>query len=160
MPAADSPYYYKINAKAVEKAINKAGARGVKAGLLRAGLRVEKESRDRAPVDTTSLQDSITSQWNRDRRFLGDGYVRVGPNVKSEDGAPYDLFQELGTGIHGPRHQPIFPRRKPRLRFKLKDGGWRSSKSVQGVKPVKYMEKGLKATPVDDEFVKGFNSVP
>lgn len=149
----------KVNPKQIEGAINKAMARGIKGGLLRAGLRVEKEARNRAPVDTGSLRSSITSQWKPDRRFLGDGFVQIGPNVKSPEGAPYDVYQEFGTGIHGPRRQRIKPRRAKLLKFRTKDGNFISTKSVAGVPAVEYMQKGLEATPIDTEFTRGFNAV-
>lgn len=43
--------------------------------------------------------------------------VTVGPNVRSKDGAPYDVFQEFGTGLYG---------ESPR-------SGWKNVTSTEGV---------------------------
>jgi hypothetical protein len=146
----------RINPRQFTREVGSAIARGSEAGLKRTGLRVEKESRNEAPVDTGSLKSSISSQ----PKGKGlDMVVTVGPNVKSPEGAPYDVYQEFGTGIHGERRRRIKPRRARLLRFVTKDGKHVATKSVAGVKAVRYMQKGLEATPVEKEFVKGFNAV-
>jgi hypothetical protein len=174
----------KINPALFERSLGAAMGRGVEGGLKRVGLRIERESRRRAPVDTGSLKSSISSQA-RGRGM--DMTVSVGPNVKSPEGAPYDVYQEFGTGMFAEtekgtpaaRHR-IKPRRKRALAFvSANRGEWRQVtslrtrttsktqyhgnsivvKSVEGTKPVHYMRDGLKATPIDDEFAKGFNAV-
>lgn len=154
-----SGFSIRINPELFSREVLRASGRGCKAGLERAGLRGVKEAKDRAPTDTTSLQSSIKHVWHPDRRFLGGGYVTFGPNVKSVEGAPYDVYQEFGTGIYGPRKRPIKPRKAKHLTFKTKGGGWVSTKSVRGVKAVKYMQRALDVPVFVDEFVRGFNSV-
>jgi len=49
---------------------------------------------------------------------------------------PKDLIQWLiyGTGIYGPRHKPIVPKRPGGLlKFRTKDGRWHAKKSVKGM---------------------------
>jgi HK97 gp10 family phage protein len=146
-----------INSIRLAGQLTKAMGRGAEKGLLRAGLRIEKEARNEAPVDTGSLKSSISTQ--KKGRGL-DTVVTVGPNVKSPEGAPYDVYQEFGTGIYGDRRQRIKPRRAKFLRFRSREtGNVIYAKSVVGVKAKKYMQKGLEATPVEKEFVKGFNAV-
>jgi hypothetical protein len=146
----------RIDPREFTREVGAALARGTESGLKRTGLRVEKEARNEAPVDTGSLKSSISSQ----PKGKGlDMTVTIGPNVVSPEGAPYDAYQEFGTGIHGPRRRRIKPRRAKLLRFVTKDGKHVATKSVAGVKAVRYMEKGLNATPIDKEFAKGFNSV-
>lgn len=59
--------------------------------------------------------------------------VTVGPNARGHMGAPYDIFQEMGTGIYAEdfdgnavagRHR-IKPRRGSALRFPTKGEGWK-----------------------------------
>lgn len=111
--------------------------------------------------------------------------VTVGPNVKSKDGAPYDIYQEFGTGVYkegswlsgGTKFiggNVIRPRTKKALAFRGKPGGWGRAggastkyhgnmivaRWVRGVKPKKYMQKGIDKTDVQAEVIRGFNSVP
>lgn len=168
-----------IDTKQLAGKIGDALALGARAGLLRCGLKIEKEARSRAPVDTRSLQSSIASQHTG----LGlDTRVTVGPNVRSKDGAPYDVFQEFGTGIYGesPRsgwkkvtsvegrveghrykgRDVIRPRKAKHLSFKPKGSTeYVHRKFVRGVKPVRYMRDGLAAVNIEKEFVTGFNAV-
>lgn len=166
-----------IDPRVFGRVVGRALERGVEGGLKRAGLKVEKEARDRAPVDTGSLQSSITSQ---PRGHGMDMEVTVGPNVKSTEGAPYDVYQEFGTGIHRTNAQGKFiggsvirPRKSRVLAFKAKPGGWGRvggvkttkshggmvfTRSVKGVPPKRYMQKGFEATRIDKEFIRGFNA--
>jgi hypothetical protein len=71
--------------------------RGNQAGVSRVGLKIEGNAKRNAPVDSGSLVSSITSQ------IVGVGlgaHSEIGPNVRSPDGAPYDYFQEVGTGLY------------------------------------------------------------
>lgn len=155
-------------------------ARGVQGGLNRAGARIASDARQLAPVDTTSLRSSIMSQEDRGRTGL-DTVVTVGPNVKSKDGAPYDVFQEFGTGLYSesPRsgwskvesvdgdvvgmkfkgRGVIRPRKKKYLSFKPKGSGTLiHCKFVRGVRPTRYMRTALSQLNFEAEFVKGFGA--
>lgn len=75
--------------------------RGPVAGdLLRRGRAVESRAKVLAPVDRGRLRSSITHELVTVR---GDLVVRVGSNVA------YARFVHEGTGIYGPKGQPIRP---------------------------------------------------
>ena len=86
-----------IDPKVFEGVVGEALDRGIRGGLSRAGLRIEKSARLGAPEDSGSLGSSITSQPGGSERSRN---VTVGPNAQSTDGAPYDIFQEFGTGVY------------------------------------------------------------
>jgi len=86
----------KLNPMQFAREVGRAIERGIEGGLKRAGLAVEKEAKRRAPVDTGSLRSSISSQPKGRGKHM---VVWIGPNVKSADGAPYDVYQEQGTGL-------------------------------------------------------------
>ncbi len=148
-------------------------------------MAIETNARKEAPVDTGSLKSSITSQ-HRGRGLKT--VVKVGPNVKSPEGAPYDVYQEFGTGIYqetwdGAKRPGLFirPRRKRALAFnprgqageyrRLTDLRTKTTKTtkfhgegvvvkfVRGTPAVHYMKKGFDGTDIDGEFAIGFNKV-
>lgn len=173
----------RIDPRQWTNAVGAALGRGAEGGIKRAGLVVEKKAQNNAPVDTGSLRSSIASQT----RGRGVKIVAtVGPNVQSQ-GAPYDIYQEFGTGLHaetwdgsptGSRHR-IYPRTKKALSFNPKGKGFRrvsdvrtrvtkttkfhgagvTVKSVAGAPATHYMKKGFDETNVPEEFVRGFNAV-
>lgn len=58
--------------------------------------------------------------------------------------APYAVYQHEGTGIYGPRHREIRPRRDELLRFySSKEGGFVYAKTVRGVKPSKFLVRAV-----------------
>ena len=154
--------------------------RGAEGGLLRAGSVIEKNAQDEAPIDTGSLRSSIKCT------VRGKGtkmVVTIGPNVKSKDGAPYDVYQEFGTGVFkegswlggGSKFiggNIIRPRKAKALAWRGKPGGWGRAggattkshggmvfaKWTRGTKPKKYMQKGIEQTDVPAEFCRGFNA--
>jgi len=173
-----------IDPRQFAKELSGAFGRGAEGGIKRAGLVVEKKAQNNAPVDTGSLRSSIASQTKgRGMKIV----ATVGPNAQS-GGAPYDIYQELGTGLFaedwygnptGSRHR-IRPRKAKALSFTPKGGGGyrrvsdvRSRttkttkfhgagvtvKSVAGSPATHYMKKGFDETNVPEEFVRGFNAV-
>jgi len=167
-----------IDPRHFEGVIGAALDRGAEAGLERVGLVIARDARDGAPVDTTSLRSSIMS--NVTPRGLKTT-VEVGPNVQSKEGAPYDIFQEFGTGIYGesPRsgwrkvssvdgqtvglkfkgRNVIRPRKKKFLSFTPKGGGGVIHRAwVRGVKPTRYMRNAVNRVNFEAEFIRGFDS--
>lgn len=103
----------------------------------RIGRRTVNGGKRRAPVDDGIGRASI------------DHTVEIAPGrVIMRAGSPlqYMYWQDIGTGVHGPRKRPIVPITKKFLRFEVKAGtlakGNRPvvyAKSVQGVKPTRWL---------------------
>ena len=94
-------------------------------------------------VDTGLLRASIAVQlrtWG-----AGDIAVRVGTNVR------YALWIHEGTGIYGPKHTPIVPKRARYLRFKPKGlEKYLYRRSVKGMKPNPFLVAALPAAKIND----------
>ncbi len=69
-----------------------------------------------------------------------------GPTVRYEALPDYALYQEVGTGIYGPRGRYITPKRAKMLSWINTNGDRLFAKKVRGVKPQRYFRKGLNAT--------------
>lgn len=117
---------------------------GVVKDLLRRGLLVETQAKRNLGgiggpkrIDTGRLRASIaTIVVTRG----GDPTVLVGTNVK------YALFVHDGTGLYGPRHAPIRPRRGKYLRFKPRGSRkWVYAKQVKGMRPNRFLANALPA---------------
>lgn len=102
--------------------------------LLQKGLLVEAEAKRRCPVDTGRLRSSITTEM-----FVEDGapVARVGTNVE------YAAFIEFGTGIYGPRGQPIRPVRAQYLSWIPRGGKRVFAREVRGVRPRPFLLPAL-----------------
>jgi hypothetical protein len=58
----------------------------------------------------------------------------------------YARWVHNGTGIYGPRHRPIKPKRAKALRFKGRrfgKSGWVYARQVKGMKPNPFLEDAL-----------------
>lgn len=76
----------------------------------RQGRRVEAQAKRNANVDTGQMRASIrNSTSTRGRRVT----ARIGSDVE------HALYQHEGTGIYGPRHRVITPKRGKFLRFEV-----------------------------------------
>jgi len=96
--------------------------------ILAIGKRVEALAAELCPVDIGNLRDSIqVSQWAFSKGNTAQTYVVAD--------SEYAAYVELGTGIHGPKHQRITPRVKKFLAWQDKSGKWIFARSVQGMKP-------------------------
>lgn len=67
--------------------------------------------------------------------------IAIGNDAATADGKPYAKFLHDGTGIYGPKKRPITPKKADYLQFKLPNGQWVRTKSVKGVKPMKWLTK-------------------
>jgi len=153
----------KVDPRLLEKAVGEAAERGIEGGLKRCGLLIVKEAQRRAPVDTGSLRSSITSQPK------GKGWdmtVVVGPNVKGPEGAPYDIYQEFGTGLFAetrslfgggaPRARHLIkPRRSKVLKFRPQTHGPMQAGQSRWGKVISYNKQG-KGTLKTTKFTGGF----
>lgn len=74
---------------------------------------------------------------------------------------PYAIYNERGTGLYGPHHSPIYPRRARVLRFKpgknskipqsrLSKKGFVFTPSVKGMEGTRFLERALYSLTVDD----------
>jgi hypothetical protein len=77
--------------------------------------------------------------------FHAEPAKRVGNSIVGSTGSNLDhaAYQEFGTGIYGPKRRPITPKRAPYLVFKTRDGKWIRTKSVKGVRPLRYAKRSL-----------------
>ena len=112
--------------------------------LLRRGLQVESQAKRNLGgiggpkrIDTGRLRASIhTAVVSRNGRPA----VTVGTNVH------YARWVHDGTGIYGPRGQPIRPRRARFLRFRPRGSGkWVYAKQVKGMRPNPFLRNALSA---------------
>lgn len=85
-----------------------------------------------APHDTGRLDASIKAE-----RSMHTSLVRFTSNLREAE-APYDYFQEVGTGLYGPLHHWITPKRARFLSWVDKNGDRIFAKRVRGVKPQRF----------------------
>jgi len=117
-------------------------ARGPAVALVRSvGRRTVNNAARRAPVDRGLLRASLESQILIRQQSVT---ARIGSRVK------YHPWQEIGTGIYGPRGRRIYPRTKKYLKFRPKGGqGFVFARSVRGVRGKRYLTEGFRqASPV------------
>jgi hypothetical protein len=130
----------------------------VLADLKRRCIRVQTAAVRLAPVDRGRLRQSITHEI----RATPSGFVgRVGSNL------PYARWVHDGTGIYGPKGQPIRPKTKPFLAWQTRGitsvrassvpgrgavvsrsqtgTGWAYAREVKGVPPNPFLLKALPA---------------
>lgn len=113
--------------------------------LMRRGFQVETQAKRNLAggvsgpkrIDTGRLRSSITTVPSTRN---GELAVLIGTNVK------YAIFVHGGTGLYGPRHQVIRPRRGRYLRFKVRGRArYVYAKSVKGMRPNTFLASALDA---------------
>jgi hypothetical protein len=117
---------------------------GVARDLLRRGLRVETQAKRNLGgiggpkrIDTGRLRASISTNLVTRN---GVPTVLVGTNVN------YALFVHNGTGIYGPMHRPIRPRRAKFLRFRPRTSRrFVYARQVRGMLPNPFLKNALSA---------------
>lgn len=105
--------------------------------MLRRGYKVETKAKELCPVDTGRLRSSITLQQ---LQRAGVPVVLIGTNVQ------YASYVHDGTGIYGPLHAPITPKRGRYLVFTPR--GARApvfARSVRGMPGRPFLERALPA---------------
>lgn len=113
--------------------------------LIKRGIRVQSKARRNLGgstgtgpkrVDTGLLRASIATQLRTDGNEL---VMRVGTGVF------YSRWVHDGTGIYGPRAQPIRPKHKKFLRWYTKGGQAIFRRQIKGMKPNPYLKAALPA---------------
>jgi hypothetical protein len=114
-------------------------------GVERAAASVRDTARDivrRERFDTGALAQSIQVYWDFG---AADPTCTVGSDLE------YAGFVEEGTGLYGPRHSRIYPRRARVLRFRPKGGGaFVFAPSVAGSPGIHYLERAVARLTADD----------
>lgn len=106
---------------------------------LRRGNRVQELARILVPKRTGRLATSISVRLVP---RLGGVAVQIGSSLD------YALYQHEGTGIHGPRHRPIRPKRRAGV-LVFQTGGVRIfARQVSGARATKFLERALIAAKI------------
>lgn len=111
---------------------------GVEHGIARATGLVTNTAIAKAPRRTGNLKRSIQAV-----PVTGGGGTFLGRTIQNPLVAKYGKWVEDGTGIYGPKGEPIRPTSKPFLVWKNK-GQWYRKRSVKGMRPRPYMKPALK----------------
>jgi HK97 gp10 family phage protein len=104
-----------------------------KAGLTTACLIFQAKAKEEAPVDTTNLRKNIKYEVN-----AGADEAKVFVDEKIE----YARFQEEGTGLYGPKHAFIYPKKAKFLSWVGKDGKRVFARRSSGTRPKEFFKKG------------------
>lgn len=125
----------------LSRKIRQASKDAIARDMMRRGINVESAAKRRISanpkrIDTGRLRSSIRA---RPIVYRGYGGARIGTNVK------YAAFVHNGTGIFGPRHAPITPRRKKFLRFTTRAGDVVFAKKVKGMRANPFLTDALPA---------------
>jgi hypothetical protein len=103
---------------------------GVARDLLRRGRRWERAAKRQVGVDSGRLRADIHTELVR---VAGELAVQVGSGVR------YARWHHDGTGLYGPRHRRIYPKRAKVLVFRVKGGRLVFARSVAGSRPNRYL---------------------
>lgn len=107
-------------------------------------VKLQATAKAGAPVDQGTLRSSI----------LLHPVVVTGNSIRGSVGTNlgYARYQEVGTGIYGPRHAPIRPRNKKMLAWKS-GSTWHFAKEVKGSRPRWYMRGSVEQnTPIVNRY--------
>ncbi|MBS3918089.1 MAG: hypothetical protein KG012_04290 [Deltaproteobacteria bacterium] len=116
-----------------------------RAGMLNVVETIEAGSVKEAPVKTSDLVNTITSEVASD-----------GSRGKVKATAGHAKYVHEGTGLYGPRKTKIVPKEKKALFW---EGARHPVRSVKGMKPNPFMtraRKGLKLQVLFEEGVRGY----
>lgn len=111
---------------------------GVQHGIARSVGLVTQAAIAKAPRKTGNLKRSIQAV-----PVTGSAGTFLGKTIQNKTVAKYGVFVERGTGIFGPKGEPIRPTSKPFLVWK-NNGHWYRKKSVKGMRPRPYMKPALR----------------
>ena len=141
-----------IGAKEMADAFTKAPKEvgGILKGALgKTAALVERKAKNYAPINYGALRGSIHTE--------GPYVTNLNVEAKVGTNLEYAQYQEYGTGVFGPNHAPIRPKRARVLAWGKGSGGkpLYFARRVQGVKPKYYMKKSREeAIPLLDIALK------
>lgn len=115
------------------------GAR--RAGMINVVTEIEARARKNAPVKTSNLANSGTSNVNADGT--------VGTVLFT---APYAEYVHRGTGLLGPHKTKIVPQNKKALYW---PGAKHPVKSIKGMKPNPFLLKAAQESDIPVLFIQG-----
>lgn len=123
----------RVNDVAIQKMLRSPKGQ-VARGILKIGKKVERKAKRLVPVDHGVLRNSITTEL----------IIRRGPVARIGTKSKYGLYVHEGTGIHGPKHTPITPKKSKVLVFtSRKTGNLVFARSVKGMKGTPYLRNAL-----------------
>lgn len=139
---------HKLNPVEIDRILTSPTGPVAKAMLVR-GYRVQAQARKNLGgglsgpkrIDTGKLRASISVELKlKNTRTLT---VRIGTNVE------YAIWVHDGTGIYGPMHRPITPKKSRYLRFKPKGSSkYVYAQSVKGMRPNPFLLDALPAARI------------
>lgn len=105
----------------------------IERGLDSAGAIAESEARD---IIKANKRIKSGRYWGSIKHKVEDGTCYIGTNARSDDGKPYPLYHELGTGIYaskgGGRQDP--------WAYQDEKGNWHKT---NGIKPIHALKNGV-----------------
>lgn len=115
------------------------GAR--RAGMINIVTEVESRARKYAPVKTSNLANSGTSDVNADGSVGTISFI-----------APYAKYVHEGTGLYGPHKTKIVPKAKKALYW---PGAAHPIRAVKGMKANPFLLKAAQDSDMEKLFVEG-----
>lgn len=109
---------------------------GLKSGIQKSTAYISNQAVSNAPRITGNLKRSIHAEVS------GLGGILTGKIIQDSGISSYGSFVEFGTGIYGPKGQPIKPVNKKVLAWK-QNGKTIFARSVKGMKPRYYMKRAF-----------------
>lgn len=127
------PVNLTVDEQAIQQLVSQHGEIGQRVSEVT--RRVANAARTMAPADKGMLRSSINEE------LVARGNTLVG-RVYSD--APHALYVHQGTGIYGPNHQPIRPKRAKVLVFKPKGSSdFVFTDEVKGARPNPFLLRAL-----------------
>ena len=138
------------NKDEIIKAIDKIGD-DLEQILIRAGLRIE-----------AAVKDQITKEGLVDTGRFRASIHTTHPNkykIIVQDGVPYGIYHEIGTGIYGPRRDYIRPKRARALRFEVKEAKLTKAGRYKGLNRRVVYAKKVKGIQPKRPFLKALHNL-
>lgn len=126
---------FKINSAKIRQTLGRPNGQLAR-GMLRLSHKVQRRARSnlRRHNRTGALSASLFA------RVVHRGGLPIG-----QVGTPLKrgLWLDQGTGIYGPRHQRIVPKRAKYLRWTTRTGRVVFARSVKGIRPTRFLRSSL-----------------
>ena len=112
-----------------------------RAGMINIVTEVEARARKYAPVKTSNLANSGTSEVNADGSRATVSFI-----------APYAQYVHEGTGLYGPHRTKIIPKGKKALFW---SGAAHPVKSVKGMTGIPFLLRAAQESDIENLFTVG-----